>query len=128
LMRAPVVFTVIALGIFIPGAEASAAQSAKSTSTAAQQNLVARQQGRVNAQNTASRPAAKTSAVLGGHAAQHSAPSRGRLTPYASNAGATPGSSGNKPHPGFAAPQIGGPARYDGKRGAVIGGVPTRKR
>jgi hypothetical protein len=127
-MRAPAVFAVIALATFIPAvhwAEAGAARTVKSPAVAAQQNSLAHPKrmiaptlgsGRSPQPHTAGQPAARSAAAISDHAAQHLAPSRGHLAPI---------DLGRR----FAAPQVGGPSRYDAKKGAVIGGAPMlRKR
>jgi len=127
-MRAPIVFAVIALGTFnqaIQCAEASTARNSAGGPTAAHQYSVAHGQGRVNAQKQSSgRPSMQnTASHLGITKSSHAV--SGHRAPYSSKAGAAPGQSANDRgrHVANAPSLVGGPAKYDAKKGAVIGGT-----
>ncbi len=143
-MRARVLLAAIVFGTFDPGiqgATASSAPTVKSDSAAAHQNSVVNDQERISAQKFGSgqsRPphgaphliANQSSLADSGHAAQRSTrpsrtgPNRGHFAPYSPNGGAALGSDVNPvARHGLVAPLLGGPAKYDAKKGAVIGGT-----
>jgi len=143
-MRARVLLGVIVFGTFVSGIQgvaASAAPTAKSGSAAAHQKSVANDQGRVNTQKLGSGQSRlphraprlntnQSSPALSGHAAQRSTrPSRternrGHVAPYSPKAGVALESHVNPvARHGLVAPSLGGPAKYDAKKGAVIGGT-----
>ena len=149
MMRARFLWAVIVFGTFDPGiqgAAASATPTAKSGSAAAVQKSVANHQGRFNAQKVGSgQPRLphgaphlnvdQPSPAFSGHAAQRSThpsltgPNRVHFVPYSPKAGAMPGSHGNPvARHSLGAPLLGGPARYDAKKAAVVGGTTMEPR
>jgi hypothetical protein len=132
-MRAPAVVATIALGALSPSliwAAATIAETAKAGPTAAHPNPVksspvGHRLPKSGSHSVATKP--PTAVGSGGGQSQalqprnRTAPSRGRFIPYSSKANAAAGLSGNDLRRHVpAAPMLGGPAKYDAKKGAVL--------
>jgi hypothetical protein len=132
-MRAPAIFAAIALGALNPSiiwAEATVAEAAKSGPTAAHRNSVTLSRVGPRLPNTGSQLGAASSTAVRGGTGQspalrprnRTAPNNVRFTPNSSEDDAAAGLSGSDLRRGVpAAPVLGGPAKYDAKKGAVIG-------